>query len=352
MGAKHVPSQIKVWEINGEKIVPGNNVTFSDSHKEDELEGWIVQNPDLLGERLLIVARQLIVPDVGRLDLLGIDANGQLVIIELKRSLLPREAVAQGLDYASWLNAATEEEILAKANQYLQEQSKDPDRTLADAFEETFGKKLPDWVCQNHRVLLLAAGLDASAERIVNYLAQKQIGINAIFFNYAELSDKKQVLVRSVLVPESVNPPKIGGEPVVTESAVLAIAKNTKTLELVNICRGMRDVWEEQVTSTAKGSCRYWAGGRMIYGINVSGQLADAPEGQLDIWVRTEKLAEVSGVPEKTIKQRLSTHFSPFAAGRMDFVIRIKNVKEAETLVAQLREFATQQNKTSSVAAK
>jgi hypothetical protein len=347
-----LPSQIKVWEINNGKIVPCNNVTFSDSHEEDELEEWIAQNPELLGEKLLIIARQLIVPDVGRLDLLGIDANGQLVIVELKRSLLPREAVAQGLDYASWLNAATEEEILVTANQYLQEQSKDSERTLADAFEETFGKKLPDWVCQNHRVLLLAAGLDASAERIVNYLAQKQIGINAIFFNYVELSGKRQVLVRSVLVPESVNPPKIGGEPVVTESALLALAKDTKTVELMNVCRGMRDVWEEQLTNTAKGSFRYWAERRMVYGVNVSGQLANAPEGQLDIWVRTDKLAEVSGVPEKTIKQRFSTHFSPFAAGRMDFVIRIKDIKEAETLVSQLREFATQQHKKSNVAAK
>jgi hypothetical protein len=42
-----------------------------------------------------------------------------------------------------------------------------------------------------HLILLVAAGLDASAERIINYLAQKQIGINAAFFNYCELSDKK-----------------------------------------------------------------------------------------------------------------------------------------------------------------
>ena len=168
----------------------------------------------------------------------------------------------------------------------------------------------------------------------------------------APRSGKRQVLVRSVLVPESVNPPKIGGEPVVTESALLALAKDPKTVELMNVCRGMRDVWEEQLTNTATGSFRYWAERRMVYGVNVSGQLANAPEGQLDIWVRTDKLAEVSGVPEKTIKQRFSTLFSPFAAGRMDFVIRIKDIKEAETLVSQLREFATQQHKKSNVAAK
>jgi hypothetical protein len=119
----------------------------------------------------------------------------------------------------------------------------------------------------------------------------------------------------------------------------MALASERKTLELVNICRGMREVWEETFESTAKGSFRYWAGGPMVYGINASGQLANAPIGQLDIWVRTDKLAEVSGVPEKMIKDRLSKDFAPFDAGRMDFVIRLKSTEDAETLVARLREF-------------
>jgi hypothetical protein len=57
-------------------------------------------------------------------------------------------------------------------------------------------------------------------------------------------------------------------------------------------------------------------------------------------------------VVEKTIKERFSMHFSPFVAGRMDFVIRIKDIKEAETLGSQLREFAAQQHKKSNAAAK
>jgi hypothetical protein len=118
-----MPTKLKVWEIQNGTITPRDNATFADSHKEDELEEWIALNPDLLGERLLIIARQLNIPEVGRLDLLGMDANGKLVIIELKRAALPREAVAQGLDYASWLNAASEEEILSYANQYLQKQT-------------------------------------------------------------------------------------------------------------------------------------------------------------------------------------------------------------------------------------
>jgi RecB family endonuclease NucS len=42
---------------------------------EQNLESWTKASPDVLGEDLLVVARQYITP-VGRLDLLCIDGNG------------------------------------------------------------------------------------------------------------------------------------------------------------------------------------------------------------------------------------------------------------------------------------
>ena len=349
-----MPTQIRIWEIEGDKIVARDNAVFAESHKEDQLENWIEQNPEILGEDLLVIARQLIIPEVGRSDLLCMDSNGKLVIVELKRNLLPRQAVAQGLDYASWLNAASEDEILGYANQYLQEQSGDSESNLADAFEEKFDTKLPEWVCQSHRILLVAAGLDSSAERIINYLAQKQIGINAVFFNYCELSDNKQILVRSVLVPESVHPSRPARESDLSEADLIAMANERKTLELVNICRQVREFWEERNNfyGTAGGSFRYRISGRIVCGINVSGKLADPPPpaGELDVWVSTDKLAQVSGIPEESIKEKLSKNFQPFAAGRMKFIIRLRSVKEAEALVGLLREISAEQVKKSAAA--
>src|SRR5437879_1880589 len=115
-----MPTQVKVWEISGRDIEPRENKIFADSHREEELEAWIAQRPEILGEKLLIIGKQLRDAEVGRLDLLGMDANGRLVIIELKRGMATREAVAQALDYASWLNASSEEWITAQANVYLQ----------------------------------------------------------------------------------------------------------------------------------------------------------------------------------------------------------------------------------------
>jgi len=335
-----MPTEIRVWEIEKGQIIARDSAAFADSHREDELEDWITQKPEILGEKLLIIARQLVVPGVGRLDLLGMDENGKLVIVELKRDLGPREAVAQGLDYASWLSSASEDEILAHANEYVQKQSGDPERDLAQAYEDTFGKSVPEWVCQKHRIVLVAAGLDASAERIVNYLARKTIDINAVFFNYAELSEGKQILVRSVLVPESIRSVVAGSVPRMTETALMAMAEERKTTELVKGCRQMRAFAKEEVATTAEGSFRYWTGAGMLFGINVSGQVSDPPTpiGELDVWLGTESLAEAAGVTEEVIKQQLSK-FKPFAGRRtMKFVIRLKTLEEADRLVSQLRE--------------
>src|SRR5207249_9685454 len=102
----HMATQIKLWQMRDGKLQQVNEAAFASEHVEKELEDWIEQTPDILGDDLLIIARQRDLPGVGVLDLLGIDGNGKLVIIELKREKTPREAVAQALHYASWFDAA------------------------------------------------------------------------------------------------------------------------------------------------------------------------------------------------------------------------------------------------------
>jgi hypothetical protein len=47
----------------------------------------------------------------GPLDLLGVDDDGRLVVFELKRGNLTRDAVAQAIDYASYLDGLEHDEL-------------------------------------------------------------------------------------------------------------------------------------------------------------------------------------------------------------------------------------------------
>jgi RecB family endonuclease NucS len=50
----------------------------------------IADRPEILGLDLLIIGREVVAPDSGRADLLGLDDEGNLSILELKRDRTPR----------------------------------------------------------------------------------------------------------------------------------------------------------------------------------------------------------------------------------------------------------------------
>lgn len=147
---------------------------------ENMVEGWIAKQPDLLGLEILVIGRQVVTAFGGRIDLLGIDADGNLVIVELKRDRTPRDIIAQVLDYASWVSALTTREVHEIAKNFL-------GRRLDIAFRERFEGALPQALNETHTMVIVASAFDASSERIVRYLSELHgIAINTAFFSVFE----------------------------------------------------------------------------------------------------------------------------------------------------------------------
>ena len=82
--------------------------------ERQDIQEWVVANPEILGDDLLIIAKEFSDFDRTRerLDLLAIDRDGKLVIIELKRDHSGADAHWQAIKYASYLRHATYEDIL------------------------------------------------------------------------------------------------------------------------------------------------------------------------------------------------------------------------------------------------
>jgi hypothetical protein len=331
---------IKIWEVADQTLKPTLNDAFSATHLEAELEGWIVNSPDLIGEEILIIDRQREIPGVGRIDLLGIEGDGTLLIVELKRDLTSREAVAQALDYASWLDSELPQTIVAFADEYL---GKCVGKTLNEVFSDKFHVDVPEISCQKHRILLVAARLDGSAERIINYLGERYgININASFFNYSKLSDGKEVLARSMLVADEVrgpgNPPK---RP--SEQALLAQAIERKSSALVEICRKVAESWEEERNWKYDGCLLYWVrlssgANRSVFGIN-TGARYSTPVGQLDVYVVVRNLAEFTGIAEDVIRETLKTKHPVRDMWANECWLRLKSPEDASAIVEQLRSW-------------
>lgn len=166
---------------------------------EAALEEFLEQDPSILGELLLVIGRQVRTPYGKLIDLLAMDVDGNLRVLELKRDRTPREVVAQILDYGSWVSGLHRDKIIAIANDHL-------DVPFQEAFAQTFGGPLPEYLGTEVQLTIVATELDDSSERIVGYLRDFGVPINAVFFAYLE-DDDRRYLARSWLASNAETSP-------------------------------------------------------------------------------------------------------------------------------------------------
>lgn len=121
---------------------------------EAGLEDYLVADPSLLGEDLLIIGRQVGVVG-GIIDLLAINSTGAISIVELKLGKALPAVIAQVLGYRHSIKRLDREMVI---------------RLVADgglgidlvlAFEQRFGRPLPTVVNQSQQIIIVAASVHA-----------------------------------------------------------------------------------------------------------------------------------------------------------------------------------------------
>ncbi|GJM43154.1 MAG: hypothetical protein DHS20C20_34360 [Ardenticatenaceae bacterium] len=189
---------------------------FGEHYHEHDLENWLEQNPAILtdGQPLLIISRQPATPFSGVPDLIGVDEDGNTVVIELKRGRPPRDVLAQALEYAAWLANLSGDEIERLANQYLQP------RTLAEAWHETFAGDvvagegetavtLPQNLQLNsrQRIFVVIEGNDDRITAVARYLRTLGVDINLIEYRYYRIQSGEEMLdIELTVGPEQDSP--------------------------------------------------------------------------------------------------------------------------------------------------
>jgi RecB family endonuclease NucS len=66
-----------------------------------DIQEWIEKTPEILGEELLVIGKEVILPSGKRLDLLCVDRHGQIAVVELKRDDSGSTVEWQAIKYAS-----------------------------------------------------------------------------------------------------------------------------------------------------------------------------------------------------------------------------------------------------------
>jgi hypothetical protein len=196
--------QINTWEIiNGELKPIDSSLQIGGRKEKDDLEKWIKANPKILGNDILLIGEQVYTKS-GPLDFLGIDNNGNLVIVELKRDKLPRDVLTQAIDYASDIATWEVEKISEICMDFTGNSLED---YLTDNFENI---ELDDIIVNKaQRLLLVGFSIDEPLGRMIEWLSSNyDLGINAIILNYVITSSGNELLSKTVIIPEEIEKAK------------------------------------------------------------------------------------------------------------------------------------------------
>ena len=187
--------EIKIWAIQD-----ASAVTLLESKSqvdtEELLEEILTNNPQMLLSGLRLIGRQTPVSG-GALDLLGVDKDGKLVVFELKRGTLARDAVAQIIDYASDLDAM---DIDTLARHITERSGERGIEEIAD-FQEWYSRDFESLEgFKPLRMCLVGLGSDDTTERMFTFLANNSgMDISLITFHGFE-HDGKFLLAKRVHV--------------------------------------------------------------------------------------------------------------------------------------------------------
>jgi len=192
--------EIRLWSLTkaGNDGLQVQSVdSLRNTETEADLEETLVAQPALLEEGLHVVGRQVATAN-GPLDLIGIDRSGRLVVFELKRGVLAREAVAQIIDYASDLDQMDRDDLA----RHIESHSGRGGIPKIEDFDEWYNDTFPennDEFALSPRMVLVGLGIDSRAVRMVRFLAKREVEIDVLTF-HAFRQDGQILMARQVEV--------------------------------------------------------------------------------------------------------------------------------------------------------
>lgn len=151
---------------------------------EVELQDRLAENPNLLEPGLWIVADELELNPVEkhRVDLLGVGADGRLVVIEVKRANATREAVGQVLDYVSALEEMNPGKIVDLIETGSPHSKLSPVSNFGQQYADRFsGADLS--MLTPARITLASTAAPPATERILRYLRNHGVDASSRSFD-------------------------------------------------------------------------------------------------------------------------------------------------------------------------
>jgi len=185
-------------DIDNKKLIKLSPTSFS-THKLKErydLQEWIEKTPDILGEKLLIINKELLLPSGIRLDLLAIDKKANLVIIELKRDDSGKDVEWQAIKYTSYCSNFLHEEIFKYYAEYLKTDEDEAQFKIEQFIDEEIDK-----LNEKQRIILVSKEFHSDVASAVLWLRDYEIDIECVRLELFLDEDNQLFITPDLIIP-------------------------------------------------------------------------------------------------------------------------------------------------------
>ncbi|MHC3003060.1 MGMT family protein [Gordonia sp. GN26] len=200
----------RVFSISGSKAKPAEAVSLAEVglRERRDLQEWVIEHPEILGAGIMVVTMEFDRWQSGagqrhadRLDVLGLDRDGQLVLAELKRDRAPDVVQLQAIKYAAMVSRFTPTDLATYHQRYLlsrgQEVTEDEARSRLDDHAGVLDLE----VLRRPRIVLVAGEFDPTTTASVVWLNEMGLSITLQQVQAYRTGDEGLVMTVSQLYP-------------------------------------------------------------------------------------------------------------------------------------------------------
>ncbi|MCG7970004.1 MAG: hypothetical protein JBO36_05040 [Candidatus Thiodiazotropha taylori] len=169
-----------IYRINNKEIVPIQRTTFAEQglHERYDLQALLKSQIEVISPDTLIVAEEFGEWEDSRrrIDLLGVDKAGNLIVIELKRTEDGGHMELQAIRYAAMISTLTFDRLVPIYAQYLKDNNIDQD--AAETLLEFLDWSDPDEELFGQEVKIVLASAEFSKELTTSVMWLNDYGID------------------------------------------------------------------------------------------------------------------------------------------------------------------------------
>lgn len=168
------------------------------------LENWLIWSPgSIINVPALWIGKKTSAPVVDTSiypDLLGVDDEGNLLLLELIKGKAPRDVMAKLFEYAAWANTLHENGIREMAAAFFNMDEEYKGKTLDDVFCDRFNVTDLPLLNRKQVMFVLAEKVPPAVAKVCRFLrTAHEIDVNCFEITIYE-TDENDILIHSKLI--------------------------------------------------------------------------------------------------------------------------------------------------------